>query len=285
MSKPNLGNISKSSHRDYKTWAHTYQLTPYSNFDLPLRHRAPPVQMCRREADQCSFHTQFPVIKAVWDDELWACWCQLVIPGHRGVLPTSDARKCCPHTVVNGYLVCLVMLIVVKCFILCKLCVFTGFLMCSLVVFVAATQSVLVEKWEIVKVCLKTRKHPSNPFSFSPCPSIISPSDCSSRPIRTLPLTLKPNLPSTLTFPTLTDFLGEPEMHFSSLSFSLSFSGNDFYHWLHAYLRDVFLFFFLHFLSLCSPLCTVRASICFAEEWSSSRYLHLLFSARQVCVR
>lgn len=79
--------------------------------------------------------------------------------------------------------------------------------------------------WDITKVCLKTRKNTPPqpfhlPFSFLPCPSIISQTDCSSRPKHTLtitlPLTLKRNLPSTLTFPTLTDFLGELE-HFSRL--------------------------------------------------------------------
>lgn len=107
------------------------------------------------------------------------------------------------------------------------------------------------------------------PFSFLPCPSINRKPDCSSRPIHTLaitlPLTLKPSLPSTLTFPTLTDFLGELEPLFWP-PLSLSFSGNYFYLRLHAYLRDVFLFSSCAFYHSANPFCTVRASICLAGE-------------------
>lgn len=82
------------------------------------------------------------------------------------------------------------------------------------------------------------------PFTTHFLPRPAHPSLPSSRHIHTLtitlPLTHKFSLAPTLTFPTLTDFLGELELRFARLSLSLS-SGNDFYLWLHAYLDFFFL--------------------------------------------
>lgn len=80
-------------------------------------------------------------------------------------------------------------------------------------------------KKKTVKVSLKSRKnfHPIHPpFSYLHHPFIISQTDYSSRLIhaltKTLPLTLKPNMAATLSFPTLTHFLGELEQHFHAHS-------------------------------------------------------------------
>ena len=122
----------------------------------------------------------------------------------------------------------------------------------------------------LVMSAQKTRKNPPTPplqntpnSHFIPC--TVHPSLVSSGPVHTLtitlPLTLKPNLPSTLTFPTLRDFLGELELHFArfslslSLSLSLSQEMTSISGCKHACLMFFFFFFFL--LALCITLLTL----------------------------
>ena len=147
----------------------------------------------------------------------------------------------------------------------------------------------------LVMSAQKTRKNPPTPplqntpnSHFIPC--TVHPSLVSSGPVHTLtitlPLTLKPNLPSTLTFPTLRDFLGELELHFArfslslSLSLSLSQEMTSISGCKHACLMFFFFFFF--------PSCSLYHSANPAAPWEHPSvwlgssdppgYLHLLFS-------
>ena len=145
----------------------------------------------------------------------------------------------------------------------------------------------------LVMSAQKTRKNPPTPplqntpnSHFIPC--TVHPSLVSSGPVHTLtitlPLTLKPNLPSTLTFPTLRDFLGELELHFARLSLSLSLS---------LFLRKWLLSLAASMLAWCFsffffPSCSLYHSANPAAPWEHPSvwlgssdppgYLHLLFS-------
>lgn len=109
------------------------------------------------------------------------------------------------------------------------------------------------KKGKIVNVCLKFRKNISSqqkplhlPFCFLPSPSITSLLEAHTHTNHnptSKPLT-QPDFDSHLShIKTLPWESWSCTLLASSFSLSLSFSGNDFHLWLHAYLGDVFLFF------------------------------------------
>lgn len=151
-----------------------------------------------------------------------------VWPQRIKVLSTYQWRFARPHKVNYSRVVCGVKksknwcVCVVFAFMFNKLaCVGINVRMCLSV----RGKLLVIETREVVQISLKSRKNfrPIRPqFSYLHHPFIISQSGYSSRLIHnltiTLPLTLKPNMTSTLTFPTLTHFLGELELYFHAHS-------------------------------------------------------------------
>lgn len=114
----------------------------------------------------------------------------------------------------------------------------------------------------------------------------VHPSLVSSRPIHTLtitlPLTFKLSLASTLTFPTLTDFLGELESHFTCLHTLSLFLRK----WLLSLAACILVWCFCFFLSCALYHSAHSALWAHPSVWLGSSdpqdYLHLLFSVWKV---